>query len=495
MNNLESYKDYKVNTYGIGVKSSDIHFGFGGKQLTEDVLNKYFFNAHSVENTHAKLLGGEYRFTELPDMSVDKIDEFFSAIYKIYYPDETPRLGFKKFITDLEDENGYPVNILATNSSHGGHTMIKMSQVFNINGKEKTKVFTFELTKTGGQGGEDLSMNSADYECAIATKVNSLMYFEAHGNDDGIPDIERKYLGNLNINKYIHNSAAITIIAQKALQQLKLKFPGFDVNDPQWYLKKQPTIDTSAEWLASDKTPKTDVISENGVIKLSFKDFRGYQLMSGQLFSKNDAAETTETWNTFNAAFDKCGMDENDELRQKISSILMDIDGCTNDEVKQAKDRLRKTRASIDDIKYRRSVYADDDVIYNAYTLINSKLKELQNLLNRQSKESKFIEELCREAALGEVKFGNNDGTANSFFMFDVINLFDTADNKTEIVYNNNIDSTWKEYWNEEKNNIKFSVRFKSSNGRIWTCLGIVCLNDKRINQNSLNDDEVSTKM
>ena len=214
-------------------------------------------------------------------------------------------------------------------------------------------------------------------------------------------------------------------------------------------------IDVSKEWKkfwpggkvpSSTKTPKTDI--KIGKSRISLKSGKSAQLMSG---GKNESRAT------FYTAADKVN-----GLKKK-----------TFNKVKKTIDNL--SEASLTKGTLSQAIKSGQDEIVNVANNTHKELMKEMNLLFNQSRE--FKQEFAYEAMTGLVKFDNNDGTCDYFLCVD----WEGDKIKLKIC-------TDREYVNHVAEEMKVSVRFKSSsqkkvidgkkqktgNYKYWSVIGLI---------------------
>lgn len=206
-----------------------------------------------------------------------------------------------------------------------------------------------------------------------------------------------------------------------------------------------------------NKTPKTDIISEDGKLKISLKEIDGSQLMSGGY----------------------C------ESKATILTAINKVEGNIKDkefkEFKKDTDKLIDTFNNTEWISGFKSVEGIDKIKLNTahkdykyITDATNKANDIQQILNNIIKNEDniygkyakvFKDALLYEAMTGEIKFGENSpSSANCVLVWDDDNPDKSKLYKPE------------DYIKElEKHNIKFVINFKSANSRSWQNMRIIC--------------------
>lgn len=183
-----------------------------------------------------------------------------------------------------------------------------------------------------------------------------------------------------------------------------------------------------------NRTPKTDIISEDGKYRISVKKFEGSQLMSGS---------EQETRATLLSCIDYIN-NEDDKLLLK--SIFK------NGWYKPRKDGLTISQKRL----------AGDEEISNAQKNIDDINFKLNKII---SNNPEFKMAVLREAATGENKFGKDSySTANYILVWDDVK-------------NNNKLYTIDEYLNHCYNFIRFCLSYKTANDSSFLSFRIININ------------------
>ena len=162
------------------------------------------------------------------------------------------------------------------------------------------------------------------------------------------------------------------------------------------------TAATNKEWLGSDRTPKTDIISLDGKVHISLKKSKGSQLMSGQ---------NLETISTFNAALSTYS----GENPRGIIKLMNDIEKkmgkmATNDSITS----LKKLRSSGDKLS------PADQAKISEFESLDTVAKDLTAQMQKVFSGIPFKSHFCWEAATGAYKFQPSpDAVATHVVTFD----------------------------------------------------------------------------
>ena len=173
-----------------------------------------------------------------------------------------------------------------------------------------------------------------------------------------------------------------------------------------------------------DKTPKADIRTEDNKFRLSLKENKASQLISG---GKTDAIPV------FKIAEEKYG--KTDEAMQKIEEVFGDVLKKI-DPPKSAKDfiatkymtGLRKGKLGIldaaKDVELRKSFPKEVNDFLDEVTFVDDKIKnDLNKKINDMFNESmEFKQHFTFEAASGSGKFSGISPVANSFLLFSSTN-------------------------------------------------------------------------
>lgn len=181
-------------------------------------------------------------------------------------------------------------------------------------------------------------------------------------------------------------------------------------------------------------TPKTDIYTEDGKLKISCKEINGSQLMSG---SYNEAKATIMS------AIEKSKIsgDDIDELKKLLENPWYKI----------------KSEKGIAKLKRE----GNKEVLDAEVTL--NKTAKLFNKIIKSNKD--FENAILREAMTGEVKFDNGLGTATSVLVWDEKN----PDNSKFY----NIDEYIKHI---KTSNLQYLFNFKSANNSSWQNMRILTI-------------------
>ncbi|WP_296864651.1 hypothetical protein [uncultured Methanobrevibacter sp.] len=195
-----------------------------------------------------------------------------------------------------------------------------------------------------------------------------------------------------------------------------------------------------------NNTPKTDIISENSVIKISVKKAKGAQLMSGGY---------NETLATIKSAMLTCGYSINDiERHPLILNIKKEKDSWQPikiiNGIRHLKSNIEKELTS-EDLNVKKTIINGAE---------NNKL--VKKLINELPEDIKI--EILKEAITGECKFGTDSkSSANSILIWDENDpeksLFVTPHEYLKIILNEGY---------------IFNLTYKSANGRSWRAMRII---------------------
>lgn len=180
-----------------------------------------------------------------------------------------------------------------------------------------------------------------------------------------------------------------------------------------------------------NKTPKTDIISEDGKYKISVKKFGGSQLMSGS---------EQETRATLLSCIDYI---DNEDDKSLLKSVLK------NSWYKPKKDGLTISQKRL----------AGDEELLNAQKSIDDINSKLNKII---SNNYEFKMAVLREAATGENKFGkDSNSTANYVLVWDDVK-------------NNNKLYTIDEYLKHCCNYAKFDLSYKTAGSNSFLSFRII---------------------
>ena len=229
-----------------------------------------------------------------------------------------------------------------------------------------------KLEKTAEFGGKGSSKepSGAEWEALIAVGVNRAV----QGKDWRLGSDEWN-----NIEKYwVDYGSYADKLGEEFKKRYKLKG-----------LKQlgASTAATNKEWLGSDRTPKTDIISLDGKVHISLKKSKGSQLMSGQ---------NLETISTFNAALSTYS----GENPRGIIKLMNDIEKkmgkmATNDSITS----LKKLRSSGDKLS------PADQAKISEFESLDTVAKDLTAQMQKVFSGIPFKSHFCWEAATGAYKF------------------------------------------------------------------------------------------
>ena len=199
-----------------------------------------------------------------------------------------------------------------------------------------------------------------------------------------------------------------------------------------------------------DYTPKTDLISDNGEYRISLKEAAGSQLMSGKF---NEGG--SEALATLNTTIQHLGKEYTIDKILNVSLNDDDINNTFNvNEVLKSfyeNKNLSGKGSVISDIKSGKAGSEQDKKNLEDITnKLNLFAEKLQNLCNNNKV---FREEFLKEAATGNIKFGENSkSAANCWFVYNL-------KKGTAEFYD-----SWKSFYNNylETHKIKILVNFKS---------------------------------
>lgn len=156
------------------------------------------------------------------------------------------------------------------------------------------------------------------------------------------------------------------------------------------------------KWGATNKTPKTDLLGNNGRYKISLKKSGGSQLMSG--FKEETIATIYAAMQTYSA--DSKGKQE----IQKVMRLL---------EEKMVKLSSKSTVSSINKLKKKDSSLLSPEDLAKIEELDRVQLdaKEINSALDKLFDNEIFKAHVCFEAATGNYKFGADSEAASNLMV------------------------------------------------------------------------------
>lgn len=264
--------------------------------------------------------------------------------------------------------------------------------------------------------------SSEDWESVIAISYNNLINNDV--NEDDLGKIAKDVEGKLVPQNKLEQILLFYNENKEVCDSIASAIPNINSNLSKLYNLKDATQEWNkfGQWekRGPNRIPKTDIISENGKYKISFKKYGGSQLMSG--FEKESKATLRCCMNLLS-----------EEDQQKLNIIL------NNDWNKISKSNMS--------IKNRRN--SGDNEILNADITIGKMNRILNEIINENPEYKKAV---MYEAASGEKKFGKDcDSCANCIFVWD-----DVKPERSKFYSN-------IEKYIEEHMNANFLISYKSA--------------------------------
>lgn len=337
----------------------------------------------------------------------------------------------------------------------GGQTACRLEF---INGKNVLDYVLFDIDKPTGKDALKKGGNGGAMELYIAfayNKVNSAKYkSDDIANVNYIASLKDSKSAKINsknedvrndvISYYYKNSDWLNGIAKSISDYFKGKK---DAKAPE-SIRKLPNSEnnTSEGWWGTDKTPKTDLISEDKKLKFSLKKAdTGAQAMSGKydesrstiikvldkLLKDPDKAKTAKLKSKLNAAIklaqDKTITDLKSAIKNLKESDVKNSRISDNTIIGIIKDTLFRVSSDVESSKKIDGWLTDSKETAKIKSLINDEMQksaydigaavhqEMSKILFAiLESDDELKEAIVREAMTGEIKFGENSpATAN----------------------------------------------------------------------------------
>lgn len=276
------------------------------------------------------------------------------------------------------------------------------------NGKGEKIVFKFKGTNSTSAGGKFPS--STDMEMVISYAFNHRLFGDSEEGINENLDIVGVTRSRDKYEPYYKaNEEWLAPLAEYIRRKLKV--------NGNVTLRKLANneVTKSKDWRGSDNTPKTDIISNDGKIKISVKNAAGAQAMSGAL----DESRAT-IMNVLNHELKN--LDKNKYLANKIKTALqltVEDDEVLEDTV----DRVLFSVKDVDDISpdslgWTRSVKKSLLSSSNQQEIrkdIHAKLSKIFTSL--LDVDDNFKKAIVRESLLGEIKFEGSDAAIPNYML------------------------------------------------------------------------------
>lgn len=357
-------------------------------------------------------------------ISLEDAKNYFDE-YKIFDKPKIKKMGLTwEDIVYMYKQEGHPCPIVANYQRKPGKFVFrrwvaKLSDELNCNDLSKTAGPYQGLHNTNLKEDGKYFPSAEDFEYVIAYSHNKNNICEL--DDDNI-----EYVTSSEKESSSKLEQLMLFYAQNEQSCKRMSAPLEEVNTK--IKKLQSDYNATKEWgelgkydKKPNKTPKTDIISEDGKYKISLKKFGGAQLMSGS------------EWET-------------------RATLLACIDYIKNeDDKKLLKSSLEGSwyRPKKDGLTVAQKRANQDPELLAAQQNINDLNAKLNDII---SNNPEFKMAIMREAATGEIKFGpDSPATANYVLVWDDVK-------------NNNKLYTIDEYLKHCYNSANFSLQYKTSN-------------------------------